>query len=68
MNVPLGIHFTGKGKTVLDEHGAAIRQHNGQVRVGKGLAESTFRKIYYALQTLHVHFQQETEYKVVVTL
>ena len=49
---------------MLDEHGEEIQQCNGQVRVGKGFAESTFRKTYHALHTLHVHFQQESEYKV----
>ena len=49
---------------MFNEHGEAVRQHSGEVRVGRGLAESTFRKIYHALQTLHVHFQQDTEYKV----
>ena len=60
----LGVLFTGKGKPVLDEHGKEIQQFNGQVRVGKGFAENTFRKVYHALHTLHVHFQQEAEYKV----
>lgn len=60
----LGILFTGRGKAVLDENGDEIQQCNGQVRVGRGFAESTFRKIYHPLHTLHVHFQQESEYKV----
>ena len=49
---------------MLDERGEEIQQCNGQVRVGRGFAESTFRKTYHALHTLHVHFQQESEYRV----
>ena len=60
----LGVLFTGRGKAVLDEDGEEIQQNNGQVRRGRGFAESTFRKTYHALHTLHVHFQQQSEYKV----
>ena len=48
----------------MDSQGVPIRQNSGQIRFGKEFAESTFRKVYHALQTLHVHFQQENEYKV----
>lgn len=61
----IGVLFTGKGKPVdLDENGQPILQHNGSVRMGRELAESTFRKHYHALRTLHVHFQKESDYKV----
>ena len=59
-----GVLFTGKHQAVMDSQGVPVRQNNGQIRFGKEFAESTFRKVYHALQTLHVHFQQENEYKV----
>lgn len=59
-----GVLFTGKGKPVKDERGNPLFLKNGQPRVGKGIAESTFRKIYHALRTIHVHFQQKTDYMV----
>ena len=59
-----GVLFTGRGKPVADEKGSPLLLCNGQPRVGRGLAESTFRKVYHALRTLHVHFQTQTEYKV----
>ena len=58
-----GVLFTGRGKPVADENGTPLKLNNGQPRLGKGLAESTFRKIYHGLRTLHTHFQNRTEYK-----
>ena len=55
-----------KGKPVTDEDGQPIMQLNGRVRMGRELAESTFRKHYHALRTLHVHFQKENNYKVIL--
>ena len=49
----------------MDSQGVPVRQNDGQIRFGKEFAESTFRKVYHALQTLHIHFQQENEYKVI---
>lgn len=60
----LEVLITGRGKAVLDEDGEEIQQNNGQVRRVRGFAESTFHKTYHALHTLHVHFQQQSEYKV----
>lgn len=57
--------FTGKRQAVVDSQGIPVRQNDGQIRFGKEFAESTFRKVYHALQTLHVHFQQVNEYKVI---
>ena len=62
-----GVLFTGKSKAVVDSQGIPVLQNNGQTRFGKEFAESTFRKVYHALQTLHVHFQLESEYKVIRT-
>ena len=49
----------------MDSQGVPVRQNDGQIRFSKEFAESTFRKVYHALQTLHIHFQQENEYKVI---
>ena len=57
--------FTGKHQTVMDSQGVPVRQNDGQIRFGKKFAESTFRKVYHALQILHIHCQQENEYKVI---
>lgn len=54
----------GGKKHVVDEDSQPILQKNGLVRMGREFAESTFRKIYHALRTIHVHFQRENEYKV----
>lgn len=59
-----GLMFTASNTPVVNGNGIAINMNNGQPRLGKGFAESTFRKHYHALRTLHVHFQQETEPKV----
>lgn len=55
----VGVLFTGKKQQVTDETGVPVHDRNGKVRVGKGFAESTFRKQYHALHTLHVHLQLE---------
>ena len=59
-----GVMFTAANTPVVDGNGNAMVMNNGLPRLGKGFAESTFRKHYHALRTLHVHFQQETEPKV----
>ena len=49
---------------MLGEDGAQLLSNDGTPRVGRGFSESTFRKYYHGLKTLHKHFQKETEYKV----
>ena len=41
-----------------------IQTASGVARTGKGLSESTFRKEYHALKTLHIHFQSADKYQV----
>lgn len=57
--------FTGKDKPVAIEDGEPIRTVDGEVRKGRGLAESTFRKQFHGLKTIHAHFQRESKYQVV---
>lgn len=64
MLLDIGVMFTAANTPVVDGNGIAIHMNNGQPRLGKGFAESTFKKHYHALRTLHIHFQQETEPKV----
>ena len=49
---------------MLGEDGVQLLGNDGMPRVGRGFSESTFRKYYHGLKTLHKHFQKETEYKV----
>ena len=48
-----GVMFTA---AVVDGNGNAILMKNGLPGLGKGFAESTFRKHYHAL---HVHFSRK---------
>ena len=58
-----GVLFTGRGKPVTSDDGTPLLMNSGSPRLGRGLAESTFRKIYHGLRTLHIHFQKQSEYK-----
>lgn len=60
----IGVLFTGKGKPVLNKNGEKVYTADGSTRLGRGFEESTFRKVYHALKTLHKHFQRVSEYKV----
>ena len=59
-----GMLFTGKNHEVLTEDGTPVLCNDGKPRLGKGFAESTFRKYYHALNTLHKHFRKEHSYRV----
>ena len=62
MYIPtLGVLFTGKSQPVLGKDGVQLLGNDGMPRVGRGFSESTFRKYYHGLKTLHKHFQKETE-------
>ncbi len=50
--VSIGVLFTGKGKTVVVEDCQPIMQCSGLPRMGRGFAESTFRKNYHALRSI----------------
>ena len=63
----IGVLFTGKGKTVVDEDCQPIMQCSGLPRMGRGFAESTFRKNYHALRTLHVHLRDKSSKKLLET-
>lgn len=53
----IGVLFTGKQKAIG-------KKLDGSIRMGREFAENTFRKNYHALRTLHIHFQQQSEYRV----
>ena len=55
--------FVGKGKPIVDEDDIPVCNRHEKVRFGRGFAESTFRKHYHALRTIHVHFQQQSDCK-----
>ena len=57
--ISIGVLFTGRGKLVTNDDGTPLLMNNGSPRLGRGLAESTFRKIYQGLRTLHIHFQKQ---------
>jgi len=59
-----GVLFAGKGKPVLNENREKVLTSDGSIRLGRGFEESTFRKVYHGLKTLHKHFQKESDYKV----
>lgn len=48
---------------VLGDSGPILCE-DGTPHLGKGFAESTFRKYYHALCTLHKHFCKEERYRV----
>ena len=68
MSSHTGVLFTGKGKPVLNENKEKVLTADGSIlfysiRLGRGFEESTFRKVYHGLKTLH-NFQKESDYKV----
>ena len=56
----IGVLFTGKGKPVLGDNDIPLEAKDGKTRLGRGYSESTFRKYFHALNTLHKHFQRES--------
>jgi len=60
----IGVLFTGKDKPVASEGKEPVLTASGEVRKGRGLAESTFRKHFHGLKAIHVHFQREGKYQV----
>ena len=56
--------FTGKDKPVASEGEEPVLTASGEVRKGRDLAESTFRKHFHGLKAIHVHFQREGKYQV----
>ena len=63
-SIYIGVLFTGKGKPILNKNGEKVHTADESTRLGRGFEESTFRKVYHALKTLHKHFQKVSEYKV----
>ena len=59
----VGWLFVVKGKAIVDEDGIPVCTRHEKVRFGRGFAESTFKKHYHALRTIHVHFQQQSDCK-----
>ena len=60
----IGVLFTGKDKPVASEGEEPVLTASGEVRKGRDLAESTFRKHFHGLKAIHVHFQREGKYQV----
>ena len=53
---------------MLSSDGQPLTMADGGVRKGRGLSEGTFRKHFFGLKTLHVHFQRKQVYEVKVKL
>ena len=49
---------------VLSNDGQTLMMADGRPRKGRGLSEGTFRKHFFGLKTLHVHFQRKQAYVV----
>ena len=60
----IDVLFTGADKPVLSGDGQPLMTADGRPRKGRGLSEGTFRKHFFGLKTLHVHFQRKQVYEV----
>lgn len=49
---------------MLSSDGQTLMMADGRPRKGRGLSEGTFRKHFFGLKTLHVHFQRKQVYEV----
>ena len=49
---------------MLSSDGQPLMMADGKPRKGRGLSEGTFRKHFFGLKTLHVHFHRKQVYEV----